>query len=447
VPSTTGPATTASDGRGARRKPSARARSRTCTAAALAVVAAGSVLAPAASATATIAPASATAATALPAAARTRSTAVGATAVLPAGGILAAGARLATTTGFVLVMQPDGNLVEYGLGRALWGSRSHVRGSSATLQTDGNLVVRSPLGKPVWATHTAGHPGSSLSLESAGDTVLRGADATALWDDQVGASYLAPTGRLTTGQSIASPDGGTRLTMGTDGNLVVRTLVGGAWVAVWASHTSRHPGSYVRMRADGDLVVFSPANTVLWNSTTPTAAPIHLSVEGGGDVRFRDPAGTTIAAIGDDYPLSLRAPAQDSVVDPWGYYNRECVSFVAARVLRQDRVAVLYAGSAHTWAAYARAHGYTADSQPARGSVGWTDAGTYGHVAVVEEVAGPLLVVEEYNYAVRGGYSHRVVPAAAFKAFLHFELPAGPLPAPARAGTARRAPARYLPGR
>jgi len=433
VPPTTGPATTARYGRRPRRTPSARARARTCTAAALAVVAAGSVLAPTASAT--------------PAAGRAPASAAAPASVLPAGGTLTAGARLTTTTGFVLVMQTDGNLVEYGLGRALWGSRSHVRGSSVSLQTDGNLVVRSPLGKPVWATHTAGHPGSSLSLESAGDTVLRGADATALWDDQVGASYLAPTGRLTTGQSIASPDGGTRLTMGTDGNLVVRTMVGGAWVAVWASHTSRHPGAYVRMRADGDLVVFSPANMTLWNSTTPTASPIHLSVEDGGDVRLRDPTGTTIASIGDDYPLSLRAPAQDSVVDPWGYYNRECVSFVAARVLNQDRVAVLYAGSAHTWLAYARAHGYTADSQPARGSVGWTDAGTYGHVAVVEEVAGPLLVVEEYNYAVRGGYSHRVVPATAFKAFLHFELPAVTPPAPAGAGAARRAPAGYLPGR
>ncbi|MFC3454818.1 hypothetical protein [Amycolatopsis speibonae] len=37
-----------------------------------------------------------------------------------------------------------------------------------------------------------------------------------------------------------------------------------------------------------------------------------------------------VAAAGtDDYPAPWRSAAQDSLLDSWGYYNRECTSFVA----------------------------------------------------------------------------------------------------------------------
>ena len=31
----------------------------------------------------------------------------------------------------------------------------------------------------------------------------------------------------------------------------------------------------------------------------------------------------------DDYPARLKNAPQDSLVDPWRFYNRECTSFVA----------------------------------------------------------------------------------------------------------------------
>ena len=42
---------------------------------------------------------------------------------------------------------------------------------------------------------------------------------------------------------------------------------------------------------------------------------------------------TSDATVGvDDYPSRLKSAAQDSLVDPWNFYNRECTSFVAWRL-------------------------------------------------------------------------------------------------------------------
>lgn len=41
------------------------------------------------------------------------------------------------------------------------------------------------------------------------------------------------------------------------------------------------------------------------------------------------------AATGDDYPGYLKSAAQDSLVDPWNFYNRECTSFAAWRLNQQ----------------------------------------------------------------------------------------------------------------
>jgi surface antigen len=344
-------------------------------------------------------------------------------AALPVGSSLTTSTDLVTTSGYKLVMQPDGNLVESGLGRVLWSSRTHVAGSYAVAQTDGNVVIYAPDHIPQWSSHTHVAQSSGLVLGADGDLAVTSATGQVLWDDQVGPSRLAPTGRLTSTQVISSPDGGTTLTMGPDGNVVLRTLVGTAWVPIWASNTSGNPGAFLRMRADGDLVVLDRDNALLWSSGTETPGPVHVSVENGGNVRIYDPASDLVASLGDDYPAALRDAPQDSLVDPWGYYNRECVSFAAWRTLETDHVTVYYAGSAYQWAGYAKRHGYLVDTNPTPGSVAWTNAGPYGHVAMVEDVLGPYLVVEEYNYETPGVYSHRVVLATAFKKFLHFELP------------------------
>ncbi len=73
---------------------------------------------------------------------------------------------------YVVVMQSDGNLVEYGNGRALWASGTSGRpGAYAVMQGDGNLVVY--LGhQALWATVTAGRGPSFAVIQDDANFVV-----------------------------------------------------------------------------------------------------------------------------------------------------------------------------------------------------------------------------------------------------------------------------------
>jgi hypothetical protein len=55
-----------------------------------------------------------------------------------------------------LIMQSDGNLVEYVNGRACWGSNTYLNGDRAVYQTDGNFVVYHG-NTATWASNTFDH--------------------------------------------------------------------------------------------------------------------------------------------------------------------------------------------------------------------------------------------------------------------------------------------------
>ena len=75
-----------------------------------------------------------------------------------------------------LQMQTDGNLVLIGpRGRPVWNSRTHGNpGAYLAKQTDGNLVIYSAAGRPLWNTRTArgGDVDSFLMMENTGNVVL-----------------------------------------------------------------------------------------------------------------------------------------------------------------------------------------------------------------------------------------------------------------------------------
>jgi surface antigen len=78
-----------------------------------------------------------------------------------------------------LIMQNDGNLVEYGPSGALWASNTGNPGSWAIMQGDGNLVVYTASNTPVFATGT-GWSGSQLVVQSDSNVVMY-SGSTALW--------------------------------------------------------------------------------------------------------------------------------------------------------------------------------------------------------------------------------------------------------------------------
>jgi len=126
--------------------------------------------------------------------------------------------------------------------------------------------------------------------------------------------------------------------------------------------------------------------------------------------------------VGDDYPSNLKGAAQDALVDPWRFYNRECTSFVAWCLNSRNGIpftnsyAGVHWGNAHEWGSAARSAGFGVDDSPERGAVAWWSA---GHVAWVSGVSGSDVSVEEYNYGYSGQYHTRTVSASQITGFIH----------------------------
>jgi surface antigen len=113
------------------------------------------------------------------------------------------------------------------------------------------------------------------------------------------------------------------------------------------------------------------------------------------------------------YPDRWANARQDSMLDSWGMYNRECVSYTAFRV-HQDFLAGKNSrdmpywggrGNANEWDNDARAAGIPVDTNPTPGSIAISNAGAFGHAMYVEAVNGNEIYVQQYNQQLTGQYS------------------------------------------
>ena len=105
-------------------------------------------------------------------------------------------------------------------------------------------------------------------------------------------------------------------------------------------------------------------------------------------------------AIGDDYQFKDRAA--DSGADPWGYFFKECVSFVASRLANQGVNPSLFShlGNGNMWL-NARV---PRSSTPRPGMVAVYAKNGQNHVSTVSGVSGDMFSGEEYNYAGSHAY-------------------------------------------
>lgn len=114
------------------------------------------------------------------------------------------------------------------------------------------------------------------------------------------------------------------------------------------------------------------------------------------------------------YPAYLNNAAQDSLVDPWGMYNRECVSYTAWKVYSTYGYMPYWGGvgNANQWPGNAARAGIPTSSTPRVGSVAVWNVGYYGHVMWVEAVnADGSIWISQYNYDFNGRYSEMYVSA------------------------------------
>ena len=111
--------------------------------------------------------------------------------------------------------------------------------------------------------------------------------------------------------------------------------------------------------------------------------------------------------------------------DGMGYGCRQCVSYVAWRLLAEKGVRAVNWGHANMWPDSARRAGFSTGSTPRAGSAGVISAGKYGHIVWVEAVEGDYVVISQYNYFNAGGsgwghYSKMRVPASTYDTYIYF---------------------------
>lgn len=127
---------------------------------------------------------------------------------------------------------------------------------------------------------------------------------------------------------------------------------------------------------------------------------------------------------GDDY--AFKSKSKDSGVDPWGYFYRECVSFVASRLKNMGVSADLFShlGNGADWVNAKVPHSKT----PKAGDVAVYGAGSeFGnHAAMVTGVQGDKISGEEYNWSGDGQYhTYNGRKASGATTFLDFGRSAG----------------------
>lgn len=129
----------------------------------------------------------------------------------------------------------------------------------------------------------------------------------------------------------------------------------------------------------------------------------------------------------DTYPNNWRNAAQDSMLDSWGMYNRECVSYTAWKVFESGRNMPYWGGygNANQWDDNARAAGIPVDTDPRQGDVAIKNSGPYGHAMYVEHVYGDgSIYISQYNASLDGRYSEAIISASSVASmglqFIHF---------------------------
>ena len=125
---------------------------------------------------------------------------------------------------------------------------------------------------------------------------------------------------------------------------------------------------------------------------------------------------------GGGYPGVWCNAPQDSIIDSWGMYNRECVSYTAFKVAASGRNMLYWGGrgNANQWVGDAQGAGIPVDHSPRAGDVAISLAGAFGHAMYVESVNGNGTInISQYNVNLDGRYSTNTISPGSLY-FIHF---------------------------
>lgn len=292
-----------------------------------------------------------------------RAVASASSAQLDAGEALTAGQYLTSPNGqYILVMQGDGNLVEYENSTPLWESGTTGTGANrALMQSDGNFVLYNSSGA-VWQTHSMGAAAAySLKLQDDKNLVIYNG-FTPVWNRYV---TLGAGQTLAAGRQLVSLNGQYRLVMQGDGNLVEYQNS----TALWASGTTGTGANRAVMQSDGNFVLYNSSGAVWQTHTTGAAGPYALELQGDKNLVIYNgstavwtryvtlgagqtlPAGQQLVSLGGQYTLQMQGDG--NLVEYHGstpIWSTSTTGTGANRAMMQrDGNFVVYNSSAWTW--------------------------------------------------------------------------------------------------
>lgn len=202
---------------------------------------------------------------------------------LPAGGRLWHQSLTSPNGSHTLVHQEDGNLVLYcnSAQQAVWATNTWWAGNGWADLSDGDLVVRTMYGAPLWRAATTG--AARLLVNDDGTMALEGTPW--VFDGHAGCTQpgmnTARGNTLTRGQvlqrqSLTAPDAITVFAHRDDGRLV-QFDANGTWV--WDEHVGDGEGNHLTLDEDGMLRVHN-ANGVLAKEIAGPADALVVTSEG-----------------------------------------------------------------------------------------------------------------------------------------------------------------------
>jgi hypothetical protein len=172
---------------------------------------------------------------------------------------------------FVLLLQSDGNLVEYTASGVLWQTNtSGYPGAWLGVQGDGNVVLYTSSNVPLWSTGPAAI--YSFTIQNDANLVGYTLSGQPMWWTGVtrstaGLSYRAQSiyngMTMTQGQFLRSSDRRYFMLVQGDGNIV---LYAPGFRVIWNSGTAGNAGAWLGIQSDGNMVIYSASNVALWST-------------------------------------------------------------------------------------------------------------------------------------------------------------------------------------
>ncbi|HSX35534.1 MAG TPA: CHAP domain-containing protein [Patescibacteria group bacterium] len=155
---------------------------------------------------------------------------------------------------------------------------------------------------------------------------------------------------------------------------------------------------------------------------------ILLNLAGSSGIIYGGICGGGPGGFPNTYPSSLCNAGQDSIVDPWGLYNRECVSYVAWKEYEAGKYVPYGLGNAGDWIYNVPQSWIDSSPQigdaavrPANPNLYFGSEQDVGHVMLVEGINGDgTIAISQYNANLNGQYSFVATKSTSGLVFIHF---------------------------